>query len=330
MTIISIGLDTSKHVFQLHGVDENEQPVLRWQLRRSEVGKFFAKLPSTRIGIEACGASHHWARLLRGLGHEVMVIPPQYIKAYVKRGENDAIDAEAICEAMSRPTMRFVPVKTVEQQAALTMLGVRDLLVKQRTMLINALRGHAAEFGVTAAKGPQQMRELLRRLATGEGVPALACEMLGMLASQLEALNAKLKAIEARLIAWHRQDQTSQCPATIPGIGPIGGVSFTLKSLPSRKRGCRMQKPFARVGTLPPGSASRRARTPRRASIGLARSAARVTRTCAGCSCSAPPRSFSRPSGAAPRHGCWNCWRASQRSSRRSRWPTKWPASSGP
>jgi len=229
MTIIRIGLDTSKHVFQLHGVDETEQPVLRRQLQRSEIAKFFAKLAPTRIGLEACGASHHWARVLRGLGHEVMLIPPQYIKAYVKRGKNDAIDAEAICEAMSRPTMRFVPVKTAEQQAALTMLGVRDLLVKQRTMLINAVRGHAAEFGVTAVKGPQQVLELLRRLASGEGVPALAREMLAMLAGQIEAVNAKLKAIEARLMAWHRQDQTSQCLATIPGIGPIGGVSFALK-----------------------------------------------------------------------------------------------------
>jgi transposase len=235
MTIIRIGLDTSKHVFQIHGVDENEKPVLRRQIRRSEVENVFAKLPPTRIGLEACGASHHWARVLRGLGHEVMLIPPQYIKPYVKRGKNDAIDAEAICEAMSRPTMRFVPIKTAEQQAALVlgldprMLGVRDLLVKQRTMLINALRGHAAEFGVTAAKGPQQVGELLRRLTTGEGVPALAREMLAMLAGQIEAVNAKLKAIEARLMAWHRRDQTSQCLATVPGIGPIGGVSFALK-----------------------------------------------------------------------------------------------------
>jgi transposase len=229
MTIIRVGLDTSKHVFQIHGVDENEQAVLRRQLRRGAVEKFFAELLSTRIGIEACGASHHWARRLRGLGHEVLLMPPQYIKAYVKRGKNDAIDAEAICEAMSRPTMRFVPVKTVEQQAALTMLGVRDMLVKQRTMLINAIRGHAAEFGVTAAKGPKQITELLGRLASDQGVPALAREMLGLLASQLEAVNGKLKAIEARLMAWHRHDQTSQCLATIPGVGPIGGVSFALK-----------------------------------------------------------------------------------------------------
>ena len=156
-----------------------------------------------------------------------MLIPPQYIKPYVKRGKNDKIDAEAICEAMSRPTMRFVPVKSAEQQAALTMLGVRDLLIKQRTMLINAIRGHAAEFGVTVAKGPKQVSELLQRLAS---VPALAREMIGVLAGQLDGLDIKRKAIEARLMAWHRQDQTSQCLATIPGIGPIGGVSFALKA----------------------------------------------------------------------------------------------------
>src|SRR6266581_4593138 len=225
MTIIRIGLDTSKHVFQIHGVDENEQPALRRQVRRQDVVKFFAKLPPTRIGIEACGASHHWARLLHGLGHEVVLIPPQYIKAYVKRGKNDAIDAAAICEAMSRPTMRFVPIKTAEQQAALTMLGVRDLLVKQRTMLINAIRGHAAEFGVAVAKGPEQIAELLRRLASDDGVPALVREMINELAGQLPGLDARLKTIETRLMAWHRHDQTSQLLATIPGIGPIGGAS---------------------------------------------------------------------------------------------------------
>ena len=229
MTIIRIGLDTSKHLFQIHGVDETEQPGLRRQLRRREVAKFFAKLPPARIGLEACGASHHWARLLRGLGHEVVLMPPQYIKPYVKRGKNDAIDAAAICEAMSRPSMRFVPVKTAESQAALMMLKVRDLLVKQRTMLINAIRGHAAELGVTAAKGPKQLGALRQRLADDAGVPALAREMIGVLATQLDAAEAKLKEIEARLMAWHRQDQTSQCLTTIPGIGPIGGVSFALK-----------------------------------------------------------------------------------------------------
>ncbi len=230
MTIIRIGLDTSKHVFQVHGVDESDQAVLRRQVRRSEMTKFFAKLAPTRIGLEACGASHHWARMLRGLGHAVVLMPPQYIKPYVKRGKNDAIDAAAICEAMSRPGMRFVAVKSAEQQAGLMLLKVRDLLVKQRTMLINAMRGHAAEFGVVAAKGPIKVSELLQRAqAEAAGVPALAREMLSVLSGQLDALEAKLKALEAQLIAMHKADPVSQCLATQPGIGPIGAVSFALK-----------------------------------------------------------------------------------------------------
>ena len=230
MTIIRIGLDTAKHVFQVHGVDEDEEPVLRKQLRRSEMERFFGKLAPTRIGLEACGASHHWARVLRALGHEVVLLPAQYIKPYVKRGKNDVIDAAAICEAMSRPGMRFVAIKSAEQQAALMLLSARDLLVKQRTMLINAMRGHAVEFGVTAAKGPVNAAELLQRAqAAAAGLPALACEMLGMLSSQLDALDAKLKALETRLMALHRQDPVSQCLATQPGIGPIGALSFSLK-----------------------------------------------------------------------------------------------------
>src|SRR5260221_7022806 len=153
MMISRIGLDTAKHVFQVHGVDENEQTVLRRQLRRSEMKKFFGRLAPTRIGIEACGASHHWARVLRGLGHAVVLLPPQYIKPYVKRGKNDAIDAAAICEAMSRPGMRFVPIKSAEQQAGLMLLKVRDLLVKQRTMLINAIRGMPRSLASSRPKG---------------------------------------------------------------------------------------------------------------------------------------------------------------------------------
>lgn len=230
MTIIRVGLDTAKHVFQLHGVDEEEQPVLRQRLGRKEVARFFAKLPPTRVGLEACGAAHYWARVLRGLRHEVVLLPPQYIKPYVKRGKNDAIDAEAICEAMSRPGMRFVPVKSAEQQAALMMLKTRDLLVKQRTMLVNAMRGHAAEFGVVAAKGLGKASELRQRAqAEAAGVPALALEMLGLLASQLDLLEVAIKTIEARLMAWHKEDPVSQCLASQPGIGPIGAVSFALK-----------------------------------------------------------------------------------------------------
>jgi transposase len=230
MTIIRIGLDTAKHVFQVHGVDESEQAVLRRQLRRREMAKFFAQLPPARIGLEACGASHYWARVLGGLGHEVVLLPPQYIKPYVKRGKNDAIDAAAICEAMSRPGMRFVPVKSAENQAALMLLSVRDLLVKERTMLINAMRGHAAEFGVIAAKGRGKVAELLQQAHTEEaGVPALALALLKVLSGQLDALEAQLKVIEVELMALHRQDPVSQCLATQPGIGPIGAVSFSLK-----------------------------------------------------------------------------------------------------
>jgi transposase len=248
MTIIRIGLDTSKHVFQVHGVDDTEEPVLRRQVRRSEMEKFFAKLAPARIGLEACGASHHWARVLRGLGHEVVLLPPQYIKPYVKRGKNDAIDAAAICEAMSRPGMRFVPVKSAEQQGALMLLKVRDLLVKQRTMLINAIRGHAAEFGLVAAKGPVKVAELVQRAHAEEaGVPAVA---LKMLSGQLDAIDIKLKALETGLLALHKDNPLSRCLATQPGIGPIGAISFALKV--TDPRGFRSGRHFAaRLGLTP-------------------------------------------------------------------------------
>jgi transposase len=151
--VIRIGVDTSKHVFQLHGVNAAEEPVVRKKLRRQEMVRFFEKLPATTIALEACGGSHHWARLLRSFGHEVKLIPPQYAKPYVKRGKNDAADAEALCEAMGRPTMRFVPVKRAEEQAALMLVGMRQRLVRNRTQLANAIRGYAAEFGLVAAKG---------------------------------------------------------------------------------------------------------------------------------------------------------------------------------
>jgi len=229
MTIIRIGLDTSKSVFQVHGVDERERPVRRRQLPRGQMEKFFVKLPPTRIGLEACGASHHWGRVLRDLGHEVVLIPPQYIKPYVKRGKNDAIDAEAICEAMSRPGMRFVPIKSREEQAALMLLKVRDLLTKQSTMLSNAIRGHAAEFGVIGAKGPQKIKELLERIGGEANIPEPARELLNSLASQLTAIEVRLAALAAKLMAHHKADPRSQLLATVPGVGPITAVSIALK-----------------------------------------------------------------------------------------------------
>ncbi len=162
-TMIRIGMDTSKNVFQLHGVDQTEGVVIRRQLRRREMIKFFESTPPTLIAIEACGSSHHWGRLLSAFGHEVRLIPPQYVKPYVKRGKNDAADAEALCEAVSRPSMRFVPVKSKEQQAACMLMSVRERIVGMKTQLSNAIRSYAAEFGIIGPPGRQNVNALIKR-----------------------------------------------------------------------------------------------------------------------------------------------------------------------
>src|SRR5450631_541087 len=195
--IIRIGMDTSKHFFQLHGVDSAERPVLRRKLRRSEVLAFLAKLPPTVIGMEACAAGHYWARELRRLGHEVKLIAPQHVKAYIKRNKNDGRDAEGLCEAMSRPTMQFVPVKTEEQQAALMLAGLREQMVARRTQLSNMIRGYAAEFGITAAKGLDKIEPLLAQIVQDESLPMLAREMFTLQGRDYARLQVELKAIEA-------------------------------------------------------------------------------------------------------------------------------------
>ena len=220
--IIRIGLDTSKSLFQLHGVDASEQPVLRKRLRRAEMVKFFEKLPPVMVALEACGASHHWARLLSSFGHDVKLIAPQLAKPYVKRGKNDAADAEALCEAASRPTMRFVPVKSADQQAALMLVGVRTRLIKRRTQLANAIRGFAAEFGVTTAKGMWRIEALLERIATDEAIPALARDLFALQGREYAQLEGEIEVVEVKLMEWHRSDECSQRLAKIPGIGPIG------------------------------------------------------------------------------------------------------------
>jgi transposase len=248
--LIRIGLDTSKSVFVLHGVDAAEQPVLRKRLRRRQMAEFLAKLPPTRIGIEACGAAHHWARELTGLGHAVVLLPPQYVKPYVRRNKNDAADAEAICEAMSRPRMRFVPVKTAEQQAALMLAGVRDQLVRRRTQLSNAIRGYAAEFGLIAAKGLDKIEPLLARIAADEKLPALARELFAEQAEDYGQLTLKLRKIDARLVAWHRQNELSRRLAEIPAIGPIGASLLAMKV--SDPRAFRSGRDFAAwIGLTP-------------------------------------------------------------------------------
>ena len=228
--ITRIGMDTSKHIFQLHGVNAAEEPALRKKLRRKEMVTFFEKLAPTVIAIEACGASHHWARLLQSFGHSVKLIAPQLVKPYVKRGKNDAADAEALCEAMSRPTMRFVPVKTAEQQAALMLVGVRDRLIRNRTQLANAIRGYAAEFGLTAAKGKAHLDPLLERIQADESLPALARELFAAQAKEYTQLQAQIDEVDARLMGWHRADECSRRLAKIPGVGPIGAVLLKMKT----------------------------------------------------------------------------------------------------
>ena len=228
--VTRIGMDTSKHIFQLHGVNAAEEPALRKKLRRKEMVTFFEKLAPTVIAIEACGASHHWARLLQSFGHSVKLIAPQLVKPYVKRGKNDAADAEALCEAMSRPTMRFVPVKTAEQQAALMLVGVRDRLIRNRTQLANAIRGYAAEFGLTAAKGKAHLDPLLERIQADESLPALARELFAAQAKEYAQLQSQIDEVDARLMSWHRADECSQRLAKIPGVGPIGAVLLKMKT----------------------------------------------------------------------------------------------------
>jgi transposase len=223
-------MDTSKHFFQLHGVNAAEKVVLRKKLRRKEMVAFFKALAPTVIGIEACGASHYWARLLRSFGYEVKLIAPQLVKPYVKRGKNDGADAEALCEAMSRPTMRFVPVKTAEQQAALMLVGIRDRLIRNRTQLANAIRGYAAEFGLTAAKGMAHLVPLLERIQADESLPALARELFSLQAKEYAQLQAQIDEVDAKLMAWHKADECSRRLAKIPGVGPIGAVLLKMKT----------------------------------------------------------------------------------------------------
>jgi transposase len=228
--IIRIGMDTSKAIFQLHGVNAAEEVVLRRKLRRNEMIAFFERLPATVIAVEACGASHHWARLLSGFGHEVRLIAPQLVKPYVKRGKNDAADAEALCEAMSRPTMRFVPVKTADQQAALMLVGVRERLIRNRTQLANAIRGFASEFGLIAAKGIVNIDALLDRLRSDESLPALARELFVSQTQEYAQLQAKLEAIDTKLAAWQKAEPQVQRLVKIPGVGPIGAALLSLKT----------------------------------------------------------------------------------------------------
>ncbi len=230
MKITTIGLDLAKSVFQVHGVDDEGTAVLIKRLHRKQMLPFFTRLSSCLIGIEACGSAHYWARTLVGLGHEVKLMPPAYVKAYVKRGKNDAADAEAICEAVRRPTMRFVPIKTVEQQSILMVHRTRSLVVRQRTMAANALRAHLAELGLVANPGVRNLVKLVKRVFEEKeddtGLPELAHVALKTLVRRLFELEEEIQALDRTLLEWHRQSEASRRLAAIPGVGIITATAM--------------------------------------------------------------------------------------------------------
>jgi transposase len=221
--VITIGLDIAKSVFQVHGVDGVGAVVIRKRVSRAKMLEFFATLPRCLIGIEACPAGHHWARELQAMGHTVKLMPPSYVKAYLKRSKNDANDAAAICEAVTRPSMRFVAVKTKDQQAALMLHRARQLLVRQRTMLSNAIRGHLSELGIVSAKGRNGTGELLEIITddADSRIPLVARGVLKVLAVQYSAIGAEIASIGKSILAWYRSCEASRRLEEIPGIGPL-------------------------------------------------------------------------------------------------------------
>jgi transposase len=218
----TIGLDIAKSVFQVHGVDGSGVVVIRRRISRAKILEFFAALPSCLVGIEACPSAHHWGRAIEALGHTVKLMPPSYVKAYLKRSKNDANDAAAICEAVTRPSMRFVPTKSEQQQSGLMLHRSRQLLVRQRTMLSNAIRGHLAELGIISAKGRNGTAELLEVLAARDDrIPIAARLSLDALARQYANITAEIRVIEKQIHGWHRSCEASRRLEEIPGVGPI-------------------------------------------------------------------------------------------------------------
>ncbi|QYA11901.1 IS110 family transposase [Rhizobium sp. AB2/73] len=230
MSRLTIGIDLAKNVFQVHGIDGDNRVVIAQKLRRAHFLPFFAKLEPCLIGMEACASAHHWARELTGMGHEVKLMAPTYVKPYVKRGKNDMVDAEAICEAVTRPTMRFVPIKTASQQSILMVHKSRALLIRQRTMLVNALRGHLTEIGIVAPVGIERTAELVGRVLAHDptelDVPPLVIDIVVSLAKQIDSLTAEVRTLEAKIREWHRTSEASRRLATIPGVGVITATAL--------------------------------------------------------------------------------------------------------
>ncbi|MGF9758846.1 IS110 family transposase [Microvirga sp. 0TCS3.31] len=254
MHVTTIGLDLAKHVFQVHGIDSTGQVLIR----RGELIGFFRRLPPCLVGMEACSTAHFWARELAALGHEVRLMPAAYVKPYVKRSKSDALDAEGICEAVTRPTMRFVAIKSPEQQAALMLHRTRDLLVRQRTMLVNALRSHLAEYGIIAPQGlPSipKLREVAEK-ARGTALPELAWRCVRLILAQIEAVHGRIGQVEHEILAWHRTNELSQRLETIPGIGLItaSALAATIPDPSSFRSGRHLA---AWIGLVPRQSGTR-------------------------------------------------------------------------
>lgn len=227
MNITTLGIDLAKSVFQLHGIDADGSVILRKKVRRSKLLSVLTGMSPCLIGMEACATGHYWAREIAALGHEVRLIPPAYVKPYVKRQKNDMADAEAICEAVTRPNMHFVAIKSEDQQAVLMLHRARDLLVRQRTMLINALRAHLAEFGLVAAQGPRKIRDMLIDLEDGHlDVPEVGRNALLSLVRQMDALEKEIDQLHRQIKAWHRASEVSQRLATIPGVGVLTATAL--------------------------------------------------------------------------------------------------------
>jgi transposase len=229
--ISTIGLDLAKSVFQVHGADASGAPVLRKKLRRDAVLGFFARLPPCLVAMEACAGAHHWAREIARFGHETRLIPAHYVKPFLKRQKNDAADAEAICEASLRPTMRLVAPKSAEQQASAIVFRARDLLVRQRTQIINALRGHLAEFGIVVAKGPAYVAKLVAMIEAGKPPPA-AAPALQTLALTLKGLEEKIAVLDCEIAARAKQDEVARRLMSVPGIGPVIATAISALAPP--------------------------------------------------------------------------------------------------
>ena len=280
-TITTIGLDIAKSVFQVHGIDAEGNVIIRRQLKRRYVLAFFQKLPPCLVGIEACATSHHWSRELKALGHSVRLMPPAYVKPYVKRQKNDAADAEAICEAVTRPTMRFVATKTPEQQSCLMLHRTRHLFIRQQTAVINAIRAHLAEFGIVAPIGRKGVEELLDVVADSndDRLPEVARGCLAALGTQLRTLKAQILGFDRMIMAWHRSNETSKRLDEIPGVGPVLATALVAS--------VTLPRAFRSDGASRPGSGWCRSSTRPAARTGSAASVNKATAICAACSRSA-------------------------------------------